>query len=75
LFWEKWAWEQHQLLGVASGFEKRSVVRVFPLGKGEYRELGLQENSVRNFTGRRTPPPRPFSQTTTRRYFRRVIFN
>jgi len=43
----------------ASGFERRSVVRVLPLGKGEYREPGLQENSVRDFTGRRTPPLRP----------------
>jgi len=28
----------------------------FAEGKGEYREPGLQENSVRNFTGRRIPP-------------------
>jgi len=38
---------------LALGFERRSVVRVLPIGKGEYREPGLQENSVRNFTGRR----------------------
>ena len=47
---------QIQLLPVASGFERRSVVRVLPIGKGEYREPGLQENPVRNFTGRRYPP-------------------
>jgi len=47
--------EAHQLLGAREGLERRSVVRVLPLGKGEYREPGLQENSVRNFTGRRGP--------------------
>ncbi|MBQ3666713.1 MAG: hypothetical protein II913_01420 [Elusimicrobiaceae bacterium] len=29
----------------------------FAAGKGEYREPGLQEKSVRIFTGRRTPSP------------------
>ena len=60
LFCKNGRWQQHQLLGVASGIERRSDVRVLPSGKGEYREPGLQENSVRSFTGRRSPPAHIF---------------
>jgi hypothetical protein len=50
-------WENGQTSLPVFGFERHSVVRVLPPGKGEYREPGLQENSVRNFTGRRNPIP------------------
>ena len=58
--------------GCAVGFERRSDVRVCVRTcepQGEYREPGLQENSVRNFTGRQILYWAPFQILVLRRGF------
>ena len=64
----------HKLLYARKGLERRSDVFVcaykkLPFAQGKNREPGLQENSVRNFTGRQVPSPVKYLETCSKAGF------